>query len=239
MNEDQHDRLSRQVAHRFRGRDPSDPEVATGVESTITRLRRALDRFDAMPHPGPEFPSLPPVNFSDSDATELKRLVLSRLPRRAARLLLPAAERARRLSRLPQSGSGVPKVLRVPHLLICVDGDASHDDAVACREEAAALAQRGWTYAPRFVDQTDPMPGDPPDESPILRTAGVVMELPEPGEGIDAQAMRSDVDALVSAMSSLAKRRRMEFSVEYREEQIGFLDGGEQDARVVPNFFGS
>jgi hypothetical protein len=83
------------------------------------------------------------------------------------------------------------------------------------------------------------MPGDSPDESPVLRTAGVVMELPEPGEGIDEQVMRSDVDALVSAMSSLAKRHRIEFSVEYREEQIGFLDGGEHDARVVPNFFGS
>ena len=130
-------------------------------------------------------------------------------------------------------------VLRVPHLLVCVDGDASHDDAAACQEEAASLAQRGWTCAPRFVDQTDAMPGDSADESPSLRTVGLSMELPEPGARIDEQAMRSDVDALVNAMSSLAKRRRMEFSVENGEEQIGFLDGGAQDARVVPNLFGS
>jgi hypothetical protein len=64
------------------------------------------------------------------------------------------------------------------------------------------------------------------------------MDLPEPGEGVDEEAIRHDVSALVSAMSSLARRHRLELSVEYREEQIGFLDGGERDARVVPDFFG-
>jgi hypothetical protein len=127
----------------------------------------------------------------------------------------------------------------VPHLLICVDGDASDDDADLCRSEAEALAQRGWTYEPQFVDQTDAMPVYSPGQSPTLRTAGVVMDLPEPEAGVDEQAIRDDVSALVSAMSSLARRHGMEFSVEYREEQIGFLDGGEHDPRVVPDFFGA
>jgi hypothetical protein len=127
----------------------------------------------------------------------------------------------------------------VPHLLIRVDGDASDDDADLCRSETEALAQRDWTSEPQFVDQTDAMLVYSPDQSPTLRTAGVVMDLPEPEAGVDEQAIRDDVSALVSAMSSLARRHRMEFSVEYREEQIGFLDGGEHDARVVPDFFGA
>jgi hypothetical protein len=80
VNDDYLDRLSRQIAGLFRGRVPADPGTVTAIESVVTRVRRAMDRVDSAPHPGPQYPQLPPISFSDSDAEQLMRLVLSRLP---------------------------------------------------------------------------------------------------------------------------------------------------------------
>jgi hypothetical protein len=126
----------------------------------------------------------------------------------------------------------------VPLLLVCVDGSAS-EEALACRTEVEALSTHGWTYPPEFVDQVDEVPVYGPDDLPTLRTVGVCIALPEPEPSTPEADVRRDVAALVDAMSQLAKRAGIEFAVEYREEQLGFLDGGPADVRVVDSFFGA
>jgi hypothetical protein len=126
----------------------------------------------------------------------------------------------------------------VPVLLVCVDGHASDDDARACRDRFGALQTQRWTYSPAFVDQVDDVPATGPDDLPSLRTVGVSMALPEPEDTCDENEVRRDMAALVGAMSDLANRARIEFVVEYREEAVGFLDGGDGDARFVADFFG-
>ena len=77
-----------------------------------------------------------------------------------------------------------------------------------------------------------------PGDLPVLRTVGVVVALPDTDEGADNDAVRHDVAALIDSMSGLAQRAGIEFVVEYREEAVGFLDGGVDDARFVASFFG-
>lgn len=101
------------------------------------------------------------------------------------------------------------------------------------------LTGHEWTYPPSFVDQVDEVPVIAPGDEPALRTVGVYVELPEPEESSDEAAVRRDVAALIEAMSQLAHRANIEFAVKYREEEIGSLDGGPADARVVDEFFGS
>jgi len=127
----------------------------------------------------------------------------------------------------------------VPLLLVCVEGSASQEDALACRAECEALTTQAWTYPPEFVDQVDEVPVFGPDDLPTLRTVGVCVALPEAEQTAAEADVRHHVAALVQGMSQLAKRAGIEFAVEYREEQIGFLDGGPADARVVDSFFGS
>jgi hypothetical protein len=103
---------------------------------------------------------------------------------------------------------------------------------------SARSAHSSGLYSPAFVDQLDEVPVTGPDDLPLLRTVGVCMALPEPEDTGDENAVRRNVAALVGAMSELAKRAGIEFVVEYREEAIGFLDGGAGDARVVTGFFG-
>jgi len=126
----------------------------------------------------------------------------------------------------------------VPALLVCVDGSASEDDAQACREQFDILSQRAWTYRPSFVDQLDEVPATAPGDLPVLRTVGVVVALPDTDEGADEDAVRRDVAAVVDGMSGLARRAGIEFVVEYREEAVGFLDGGVGDAHFVTDVFG-
>ena len=126
----------------------------------------------------------------------------------------------------------------MPALLVCVEGSASDEDARACREQVQVLDQRAWSFRPSFVDQVDEVAVTTPGELPALRTVGVVIELPDTDEGADEDAVRSDVTALVEAFSDLARRAKIEFVVEYREEAIGFLDGGPEDPRFVAAFFG-
>jgi hypothetical protein len=102
-----------------------------------------------------------------------------------------------------------------------------------------ALSTQGWTYPPEFVDQMDEVPMYGPDDPPTLRTVGVCITLPEPQRTTTEPDVRREVAAFVEAMSQLAKRAGIEFAVEYREEQIGFLDGGPADVRVVDSFFGA
>jgi hypothetical protein len=123
--------------------------------------------------------------------------------------------------------------------LVCVDGGASEEEALACRTEFQALSTQGWTYPPEFVDQVDEVPVYGPDDLPMLRTVGVCIALPEPERTTTEADVRRDVAALVEAMSQLARRAGIEFAVEYREEQIGFLDDGPADVRVVDSFFGA
>jgi hypothetical protein len=77
-----------------------------------------------------------------------------------------------------------------------------------------------------------------PDDRPVLHTVGVVLALPEADDGVYEDALRHDVAALVETMSGLARRAGIEFVVEYRNEAVGFLDGGAGDARLVADFFG-
>jgi hypothetical protein len=123
--------------------------------------------------------------------------------------------------------------------LVCVDGDASDDDAAACRSEFDVLTRHEWTYTPEFVDQVDEVPVSSPDDLPTLRTVGICLELPEPEPTANEAAVRRDVGVLIETMSQLAKRSGIEFAVEYRSEQVGFLDGGPADARVVHAVLGS
>ena len=76
------------------------------------------------------------------------------------------------------------------------------------------------------------------DDLPVLRTVGIVVALPDTGERAEEDAIRHDVTALIKGMSDLARRAAIEFIVEYREEAIGFLDGGISDAGLIANFFG-
>lgn len=127
----------------------------------------------------------------------------------------------------------------MPLLLVCVEGSASSEDALACRAEFEAFTTQAWTYPPKFVDQLDEVTVFGPDDLPTLRTVGVSIALPEAEPTAAEAGVRHDVAAVVQAMSQLAKRTGIEFAVEYREEQIGLLDGGPADARVVDSFFGS
>ncbi|MBE2321136.1 hypothetical protein DVA67_034705 [Solirubrobacter sp. CPCC 204708] len=126
----------------------------------------------------------------------------------------------------------------MPDLLICVDGSASEDDARACREQFDILADRMWSFQLAFVDQLDELPATTPGGLPVLRTIGVAMELPDPGDDTDETAIRDDVAALIEAFSGLARNAAIEFVVEYREEAVGSLDGGAGDVRFVADFFG-
>ena len=102
----------------------------------------------------------------------------------------------------------------------------------------ADLASRQWTFRPAFVDQLDGLPVTAREDLPAIRTVGVMMTLPEPEQTGDDGAVRRDVAALLASMSELARRAGIEFAVEYREEAIGFLDGGADDTRVLAEFFG-
>ena len=73
---------------------------------------------------------------------------------------------------------------------------------------------------------------------PVLRTVGVVVVLPDADVGAQENAVRHDVATLIDGMSELSRRAGIEFVVEYREEAVGFVDGGVGDARFVAAFFG-
>jgi hypothetical protein len=126
----------------------------------------------------------------------------------------------------------------VPVLLVCVDGNASDEHARVCRDRFEVLRTQRWTCPPAFVDQVDDVPVTRPGDLSSLHTVGVCMALPEPEDTGDENAVRRDVAALIGAMSDLAKRAGIEFVVEYREEAVGLLDGGNGDARFVTGFFG-
>jgi hypothetical protein len=126
----------------------------------------------------------------------------------------------------------------VPNLVICVEGSASEDDAAACRETFTELTLDDWTYEPQLVDQIDAIPVSAPDQLPALRSVGMLLALPEPEADVDEQAVRYDVSRLVGTMSDLARRARIEFVVEYREEEVGSLDGSDRDGRFIEDFFG-
>ena len=126
----------------------------------------------------------------------------------------------------------------MPNLVVCVEGSASDDDVVACRHAFAELESSGWTYQPEFVDQIDAIEMIDPDDLPAVRSVGVVLALPEPDGGTDEQAVRDDVAQLIGAMSDLARRAQIEFVIEYREEEIGWLDGSDRDGRFIETFFG-
>ena len=127
----------------------------------------------------------------------------------------------------------------MPVLLICVDGSASEEQAAACRQHYESLRSEQWTYPPEFVDQVDDEPVSGEDDLPAIRTVGVYMELPEPGEPADEATVRRDVAALIESMATCAAQTRIELAVEYREEEIGLLDGSPSDARIVEQFLGS
>jgi hypothetical protein len=127
----------------------------------------------------------------------------------------------------------------MPVLLICVDGSASDEQADVCRQHYESLSAQHWTYPPEFVDQVDDEPVSGEDDLPAIRTAGAYVELPEPGEAPDEAAVRRDVAALIESMSALAAETSIELAVEYREEEIGLLDGGPGDGKLVEGIFGS
>jgi hypothetical protein len=139
---------------------------------------------------------------------------------------------------MPRTSSEAPTIVTVPDLVVCVDGSASEEDARACRAQFEILIQRPWAYRPSFVDQLDEVEVTEPGDLPVLRTVGVVMPLPDTDHGADESAVRDDLAALINDMSGLARRAGIEFVVEYRQEAVGFLDGGAGDARFVAEFFG-
>jgi hypothetical protein len=138
----------------------------------------------------------------------------------------------------PQCGSDRIRFAAMPDLLVCVEGDASDTDAAACRGEFERLMTRSWTYRPEMVDTVDPIAVVGPDDLPAIRTVGLVVALPDPEHGAGERAVRHDVTQLVDSISSLARRAGLGFVVEYREEEIGFLDGGPLDGRFLGEFFG-
>jgi hypothetical protein len=126
----------------------------------------------------------------------------------------------------------------MPNLVVCVEGSASDKDLVACRDVFMELESSEWTHQPEFVDQIDAIEMFDPDDLPAVRSVGVLLALPEPAAGTDEQAVRDDVAQLIGAMSELARRSHIEFVIEYREEEVGSLDGSDRDDRFIAAFFG-
>ena len=126
----------------------------------------------------------------------------------------------------------------MPDLVICVEGSASEEDAHRCRAQLEDLSASEWTYQPAFVDQLDALPVNVSGDLPAIRTVGIAMTLPDPAAGADEQAVRNDVSRLVALMSRFAATYGVELVAEYANEEIGYLDGGEDDRRVVGHFFG-
>ena len=127
----------------------------------------------------------------------------------------------------------------MPGLLICIDGSATAEHADACRRRLQRLLAQPWTHTPQFVDRLDEVPAINPGDLPVLRTVGFQLALPEPDDRDTEDAVRRDVEAVITAVSQLAAEEQLEFVVEYEQEEIGFLDGGPDDARVVTGFFGA
>jgi len=126
----------------------------------------------------------------------------------------------------------------LPDLLICVEGSASDEDAGRCRAQFEHLSASAWTYQPTFVDQLDALPVSSSGDLPAIRTAGVVVSLPAPGAESDERTVRNDVSRLVALMSRFAAAHNLELVVEYAGEEIGWLDGSDNDQLVVSRFFG-
>jgi hypothetical protein len=122
--------------------------------------------------------------------------------------------------------------------VIYVDGSGSDDDERSCRERFELLTRREWTYLLAFVDQVEEVPATAGELRPQLRKIGVALDLPDPAHGLDEQAVRADLTALVAAVSNLAREAAIEFVIEYREEAVGFLDGGPRDTRFLADYFG-
>ena len=127
----------------------------------------------------------------------------------------------------------------MPALRIYVEGSASDEDAAACRERFGELAGAGWSNPVVFVDQYDDIGFTNPGDVAVLRTVGVHMDLPDPGLADSEAGVRRDVERLIAAVSELAGQAEIEFVVEYRQEEIGYLTGGPDDGRVVNMFMGS
>jgi hypothetical protein len=121
----------------------------------------------------------------------------------------------------------------VPVLVVCVEGSASEADAQAWRDLFQDLIEERWLQAPALVDQVDDVPATDAGDLSVLRTVGLALALPEPGESRYEDVVRRDVERLIMATSTLAAKAGVELVVEYREEQIGWLDGGPEDAAVI------
>ena len=126
----------------------------------------------------------------------------------------------------------------MPLLLVCVEGSASDADAEACRDRFGELIDRQWTYQPEFVDQVDEMPVTDPDDLPVVRTVGVVMPLPEPDDPEDEPAVRRDVEALVRNVWEFGRQEAIDFVIEYREEEVGYLNERDDADHFLKGFFG-
>jgi len=127
----------------------------------------------------------------------------------------------------------------MPALRIYVEGSASDEDAAACRERFGELVGGGWSNSVAFVDQYDNIGATNRGDLAVLRTVGLHMDLPDPGPAESDADARRDVDRLLAAASDLAREAEIEFVVEYREEEIGYLTGVADDSRVVHMLFGS
>lgn len=127
----------------------------------------------------------------------------------------------------------------MPAFGIYVEGSASDEDAAACRERFGELVGAGWCNPVVFVDQYADIGVTNPGDVAVLRTVGLHMDLPDPGSADSESGVRRDVERLIAAASELADETEIEFVVVYREEEIGNLTGGPDDARVVDMFFGS
>jgi hypothetical protein len=145
----------------------------------------------------------------------------------------------RRLLLVVRSATDAHMVCAVPNLIVCMEGDASDEDTTACRDAFAELMLDDWTHQPEFLDQVDAIPVYGPEELPALRTVGVLLALPEPESDVDEQAVREDVTRLIRTMSDLARRAQLAFVIEYREEEVGFLDGSARDDRFLTDFSGA
>jgi hypothetical protein len=73
------DQLARQIAGRYRGRDPADSVTHELLDSTIARVRELVDRLNATPDQSPPYPPWPRHHFSATEAMQLKNAVVARL----------------------------------------------------------------------------------------------------------------------------------------------------------------
>lgn len=122
-------------------------------------------------------------------------------------------------------------------LLIYVEGPGTAADPALCERlvEGLLKQEHDWTVAPpRFVNEPDEaVNAAAKGGDGELWTVGLVSGVPTDVVQAAEEEIREDLLLLVDALPDAARVHLGEFVIEFREEAVGFHDGGEGDARFL------